>query len=205
MRYRKPGFIIQVDCKVWALLRKYFGLFSNSEHQLLATNFSLALTVCGLKSTRKSLKPWFFAFFPQPPFFTYMPQPPHTPRVPLQEVSPNSRSRVVALHDYGMKYCDISRGENLPPSTCRQIFKNAPLQESCKSRPRSGRPQSITPRLGRRIFRAINFNPKITAAQLRAEVAPEYSKKTIYRFLKKSGIQKWRCKKRPGEPYRSPA
>jgi transposase len=126
-----------------------------------------------------------------------MPQPPPTPRLPLQEVSPNSRSRVVALHDYGMKYADIARGENLTPSTCRQIFKNAPNQESCKSKLRAGRPESITPRLGRRIFRAIALNPKITAAQLRAEVAPEYSKKTIYRFLKKSGIQKWRCRKRP--------
>jgi hypothetical protein len=148
-------------------------------------------------SVRKSPKPRFFVFSPQPPFFNTMPQPPHTPRAPFTEVSPNSRSRVVALHDYGMRFADIARGENLQPSTCSRIFQNAQNQDSCKSRPRKGRPQSITPRHGRQIFRAIAVNPKITAAQLRVEVAPQLSKKTIYRFLMKSGIQKWRCKKRP--------
>ena len=49
----------------------------------------------------------------------------------------------------------------------------------------------------RQLLRAIAVNPKITVAQLRVEVAPELSMKTIYRYLKKSGIQKWRCKKRP--------
>jgi hypothetical protein len=155
------------------------------------------LTVCGQKSTRISLKPRFFAFYPQPPFNTTMPRPPNTPRLPLCEVSPNSRSRVVAAHDYGTKFADIARGENLTLSTCRQIFQNATIQTSCNSRPRTGRPQLITPRLGRQLFRAIAVNPKITAAQLRVEVAPNLSKKSIYRYLQKSGIQKWRCKKRP--------
>jgi hypothetical protein len=41
----------------------------------------------------------------------------------------------------------------------------------------------------RQLLRAIAVNPKITVAQLRVEVAPELSMKTIYRYLKKSGIQ----------------
>jgi hypothetical protein len=44
-------------------------------------------------------------------------------------------------------------------------------------------------RYSRQLLRAIAVNPKITAAQLRVEVAPELSMKTIYRYLKKSGIQ----------------
>lgn len=126
-----------------------------------------------------------------------MPPPPHTPRIPLCEVSPNSRSRVVSARDYGAPWIAISEQENLPYSTCRTIFRNAPNQASCKSRPRNGRPPVITPRDGRALFRAIANNPKITAAKLRAEVLPTVSKITIYRYLKKSGIQKWRCKKRP--------
>jgi len=154
-------------------------------------------TVCNQKSVLKSPKPRFFAFHPQPPSNAIMPRPPSTPRQPLCEVSPDSRSRVVSAHEYGIKFADIARGETLLPSTCRQIVQNASIQTSCISQPRSGRPELISPRLGRQLFRAIAINPKITAAQLRAIVAPEISKITIYRYLKKSGIQKWRCKKRP--------
>lgn len=138
-----------------------------------------------------------FPVFPQPPLYNTMPPPLHTPRVPFTGISPNSRSRVVALHECGMRFADIARDESLRPSTCRKIFQNAPIQKSCKSRPRSGPPSSITPRLGRRIFRAIVVNPKITGAQLSVEVALYLTKKTIYWILLKSGIQKWRCKKRP--------
>lgn len=154
-------------------------------------------TVCRPKFKRNRQKSRFYAFYPNHPLFILMPPRPTTPRRPLCELSPNSRSRVVAAHDYGIRICDIARQENLPPSTCRSIFKAAANQDSCKSRPRSGRPSIITPRDGRRIFRAIATNPKITTTQLRAEVMPNICKKTIARFLKKSGIQKWRCRKRP--------
>lgn len=50
-----------------------------------------------------------------------MPRLPNTPRPPLGEVSPNSRSRVVAARDYGIRYTNIAQGENLLPSTVRQI------------------------------------------------------------------------------------
>jgi hypothetical protein len=126
-----------------------------------------------------------------------MPQQPHTPRTPLAELSPNTRSRVVSARDYGNRFSEIAKREGLNPATCRSIFRNAPKQDSCKSRPRSGRPRIIDPRDGRRLFRAIAINPKITAKQLRVETLPEMSDKTIYRFLKDSGLQKWRCKKRP--------
>ena len=127
-------------------------------------------TVCNQKSVR------FFAFHPQPPSNAIMPRLPSIPRQPLCEVSPNSRSRVVSAHEYGSKFADIARGETLLPSTCRQIVQNASIQTSCISQPRSGRPELISPRLGRQLFRAIAINPKITAAQLRATVAPEISK-----------------------------
>jgi hypothetical protein len=77
------------------------------------------------------------------------------------------------------------------PSNLQKRAKSELLQLSNSY----GCPQLITWRLGRQLFRAIAVNPKITAAQLRVEVAPELSSKTIYRYLKKSDIQK--CKKRP--------
>ena len=78
---------------------------------------------------------------------------------------------------------------------CRQIFKSDNsdlLQFSTIYRS----PKLITLRLGTQLFRAITVNPKITAVQLYVEVAPQLSNKSIYRYLKKSGIQKWYCKKR---------
>lgn len=120
-----------------------------------------------------------------------------TPRLSLQEVSPNTRSRVVGARDHGIKIAAIARLEGLDDSTCRKIYKNASNQTSCISNKRAGPPSILTPGDHRLIRRAIVVNPKITAQQLFVTCAPHSSKKTIYRYLKKSGIQKWRAKQRP--------
>lgn len=122
---------------------------------------------------------------------------PGTPRPPLGEVSPNTRSRVVGARDHGIKFKAISRLEKLDDSTCRKIYKNASHQTSCITNKRPGAPSVLTPGDHRLIRRALVVNPKITAQQLFVSCAPHSSKKTIYRYLKKSGIQKWRCKQRP--------
>lgn len=126
-----------------------------------------------------------------------MPRTPGTPRPPLCEVSPNTRSRIVSARDHGIDFKSIAELENLGPSTCRRIRYNASKQTSCISQPRSGRPQVLDARDHRRIFRTIANNPKITTARLRAEVAPHVAAKTIARFLSTSGLKKWRCRKRP--------
>jgi len=46
-------------------------------------------------------------------------------------------------------------------------------------------------------MRFIGTKPKVTTVDLVAECAPHVLKTTIYWYLKKSGIQKWRCRKRP--------
>jgi hypothetical protein len=84
--------------------------------------------------------------------------------MPLGEVSPNTRSRVVSAKDYGSKWKDIAAGEGLGESTCRIIFKNAQHQTSCITPKRLGRPGLLTERDGRVIFRRIFLKPKITAA-----------------------------------------
>ena len=52
-------------------------------------------------------------------------RPPGTPRQPLGEVSPNTRSRVISARDYSIKFRAILRLENLNDFTCRKIYKNA--------------------------------------------------------------------------------
>jgi len=122
---------------------------------------------------------------------------PGTQRQPLGEVSPNTRSRVVGARDHGIKFAAIGRMEELVDSTCRTIYNNAPHQVSCITPKRNGAPSVLTVGDHRLIRRAIVINPKITAQQLFLSCAPHASKKTIYRYLKKSGIQKWRAKQRP--------
>ena len=122
---------------------------------------------------------------------------PGAPRKPLGEVSPNQRSRVVGSRDHGIPFPVITRMESLTDTTCRSIVKNASHQVSCITPTRSGAPSVLTPGDHRLIRRAIVINPKITAQQLFISCAPHSSKKTIYRYLKKSGIQKWRAKQRP--------
>ena len=124
-------------------------------------------------------------------------KPPGAPRQPLGEVSPNQRSRVISARDHGIHVPAIARMEKLLDSTCRSIIKNAPNQTSCITNKRIGAPSVLTPGDHRLIRRAIVVNPKITAQQLFVSCAPHSSKKTIYRYLKKSGIQKWRAKQRP--------
>ena len=124
-------------------------------------------------------------------------RPPGTPRLPLQETSPNTRSRVVSARDHGIKYTAIGRLEKLGDSTLRTIYKNASHQVSCITPKRQGAPSVLSPTDHRAIRRAILVNPKITAQQLFVNYAPHASKKTIYRYLDKSGINKWRCKQRP--------
>jgi hypothetical protein len=122
---------------------------------------------------------------------------PGTPRLPLQELSPNQRSRIVGARDHGISFLAISRIEKLKDSTVRTAFKNASHQTSCITTPRRPRASVLIEGDIHNIRRAIVVNPKITAQQLFLQCTPHSSKKTIYRFLKKSGIQKWRCKIRP--------
>jgi hypothetical protein len=124
-------------------------------------------------------------------------KPPGAPRQPLGEVSPNQRSRVVGAYDHGIKVPAIARRERLTDSTCRSIIQNASHQVSCITPTRKGAPSVLTPGDHRLIRRVIVVNPKITAQQLFVQCAPHSSKKTIYRYLLKSGIQKWRAKQRP--------
>ena len=122
---------------------------------------------------------------------------PGTPRQPLGEVSPNTRSRIVGAREHGIKFGAIGRMENLADSTCRTIFKNASYQTSCFTNKCIGAPLVLTAADHRLIRRTIVLNPKITTQQLFVTCAPHTSKKTIYQYLKKSGIQKWRCKVQP--------
>ena len=126
-----------------------------------------------------------------------MPRTPGTPRPPLADLSPGHRNRIIGARNFGILYSRIAEQENIAESTARVTVKNTPLRPGGISQPRGRPPSRISPRDARSIFRAIAQNPKITATQLVANCVPHVCNKTVYRFLLKSGIQKWRCRKRP--------
>ena len=121
---------------------------------------------------------------------------PGTPRQPLGEVSPNTKSRIVGARDHSIKFAAIGRMEKLVDLICRTIYNNTSHQVSCITPKRNGAPALLTEGDIRLIRRAITINPKITAQQLKVSCTDHVSKKTIYRYFQKSGIQKWRAKQR---------
>jgi hypothetical protein len=141
-----------------------------------------AVYISGHKSKvkRKSSKPRIYAFL------TYQLQqmkPPGAPRQPLGEVSPNQRSRVVSARERSIPFPVIARMEDLQDSTIQSVV-------SYISSPRTGRPLLLTAIDHCAIRRAIVVNPKITTHQLFIIYTPHTLKKTVYQYLKKSGIQK---------------
>jgi hypothetical protein len=73
-------------------------------------------------------KSMIFLIFTPPPFITTMAQPPHKPRISFTEVYPNYRSRVIALHEYGMRFADISSGKTILLLTTQNLPKSTQLR-----------------------------------------------------------------------------
>ena len=96
-------------------------------------------------------------------YYHYTMKPPGAARLPLGEVSPIQRSRVVGARDHGIKFPVIARIENLTDTTCRSIVKNASHQFLYITPIRHSAPSVLTPGDHRLIRRAIVINPKITA------------------------------------------
>lgn len=126
-----------------------------------------------------------------------MPRPPQTPRPALADLSPGSRNRIIGARAHGVPFSAIATQENCSRSAAFSTVKNAPKRPGAFTQLKGHPARKLSPRDERAIFRAIERNPKITASKLRIEVVPHVSQKTIYRFLQQSGIQKWRCRKRP--------
>ena len=119
-----------------------------------------------------------------------MPRTPGSIRLPLAELSPGNRNRIIGARAHGIPFATIAGQENCSPSTAYSTVRNALFRAGQYSRPRGRPPTKLSERDKRRIYRTIDQSPKITAAELIATVVPHVTKKTVYRFLKKSGIQK---------------
>jgi transposase len=114
-----------------------------------------------------------------------------------QELSPWQRSEIQTYRNIGLTNEHISRLTFCTPGTVATTLKLNTLRTDGKTRPRSGRPPTLSRRDRRLILRIIRRGPKLTYAMLRVEAGVDVLKSTLYRMLKDEGITNWLAKKRP--------
>ena len=117
-----------------------------------------------------------------------MPRTPGSIRLPLAELSPGNRNRIIGARAHRIPFATIADQENCSLSAAYFTVRNALFRAGQYSRPQGRPPTKLSERDKRRIYRTIDQSPKITAAELVATVMLYITKKTIYRFLKESGI-----------------
>lgn len=92
---------------------------------------------------------------------------------------------------------NIAREEGLAVSTVHGIIQRYPHQKSAVSSPRSGRPQKLSAREKRLIFRVARLDPFISAQKLIELTNINVSPCTITEWLEKDGIAHKRAICRP--------
>ena len=97
----------------------------------------------------------------------------------------------------GLTPAEIEKQCNVEESTVRYTVKQASSRPNGVSKPRSGRPKSISIRDQRHIIRIARLEPKITYRDLQEKTGIDCHRKTIYRILKNYGLTNWLAKKRP--------
>ena len=113
-----------------------------------------------------------------------------------RELSPVEKGMVIAFFCFFRKISIVSLITGRPWSTIKSFLQRATDRGRIENLPRSGRPEKLTIREQRHIWRTIKRNRKLTREQLRDECAPNVSLATIDRYLRKNGM-KWLAKRRP--------
>jgi transposase len=113
-----------------------------------------------------------------------------------QELSVWDRAQISAYKAIGLSNEQIGGRVFCSPSTVQTTLRLNPLRNNGKTRPRSGRPSTLSRTDRRNILRIIRRNPKMTYAILKLEARVEVSRTTIYRLFKEKGITNWLAKKR---------
>ena len=126
-----------------------------------------------------------------------MPRTPGSIRLPLAELSPGNRNRIIGARAHGIPFATIADQKNCSFSAVYFTVRNALFRAGQYSQPQRRPPTKLSEYNKRRIYKTIDQSLKITAAKLIATIVLYITKKTVYRFLKKSGIQKWQCRKQP--------
>ena len=120
------------------------------------------------------------------------------PRAPLGEISGNrpknieltpvQRGFIEGAIQFGASFSKVAESLNCSKGTISNTLRLASERHNGESKPRPGRPQKWDDRLEKRILRIIRLFPKWTYRQIREIIDTTFSKKTIYRILKKNSL-----------------
>jgi transposase len=118
------------------------------------------------------------------------------PRI-RKELKPILRAQIVGAAVCGVGIRETARRLKIPPATVQTTLRRDTQRQDHQSSPRTGAPHKTSARERATIIAYVRANPKHTYAQIRENVAPTLSSKTISRIVKSVGIGKWICKRRP--------
>jgi IS30 family transposase len=114
-----------------------------------------------------------------------------------KELTPQKRAQIVGAAACGTGIREIARCLGIPPTTVSTTLQRDSQRIDHQSVPGRGGRCKTNVRDRARIVDYVRANPKHTYAQIRENVAPTLSSRTIARILKPFGIGKWICKRRP--------
>jgi len=106
------------------------------------------------------------------------------------------KGQIVALKEKCLSFSEIGKILSRPRSTVLSFYNRFQKRGDVKNLPMPGRHKIIDTRTHRRLVRESKKARRLPLSELRNEVAPHASVKTINRALASVNIKKWRARKR---------
>ena len=113
------------------------------------------------------------------------------------ELKPVDRALIVGASKCGVSIANTAQRLNFNPNTVKTTLRRDSIRQDNKALTRTGRPLKASKRDVQKIIYYVRVNPKHTYSQIRKNLAPFLSLRTIKRILEPFNIKKWQCKKRP--------
>ena len=108
---------------------------------------------------------------------------------PRRELSPQTRTLIVAAHANGQTYKEIAAAYKVRRGTIQGVVARYGGRDTAESGRRSGRPVVLSGRDKRHIMRLVAADPFISAREVMERVGLKCSGHTVSRFLKGEGIR----------------
>ena len=125
-------------------------------------------------------------------------------------LTPEERLTIIAKSRAGVSTMELAQEFNRDASTIRRTLYRAAKHNTIYDLPRPGRPKVISEHQRRIIWRLVRKSPKVTYKVLQEAatiIQPDGTalrppgRNTIWRMLRKMGLARYRCRKRPRLEY----
>ena len=114
-----------------------------------------------------------------------------------RELNPSQRALILGCHQAGQKPVSIARDHNIPPSTVYSTIHLASRRAHQSSKPRSGRPKTVSDTTKQAIIRSIKKDPFASYSEIIEPLGLSICHRTLYTIIQGSGFGKWKAQKRP--------